>query len=70
MLTGTSKEPQAWEGITKEKLWPKVCEIGGTVVTMNSAAAGRYSLTGVPRMRFTNGCPRRSVCGPGIPRGL
>jgi len=40
-LTGTSDEPQAWEGVTKEKLWPKVCEIGGTVVTMNGAAGGQ-----------------------------
>ena len=36
-LSGTSDEPQAWEGITKQRLQPKACEIGGTVVTMNAA---------------------------------
>lgn len=39
-LSGTSDEPQAWEGITKQKLQPKACEIGGTVVTMNGAGGG------------------------------
>jgi hypothetical protein len=39
-LSGTSSEPQTWEGETKARLWPKVCEIGGTVVTPNAAAGG------------------------------
>lgn len=39
-LSGTSTQPQAWKGETKEKLWPKVCEIGGSVVTPNAMAGG------------------------------
>lgn len=39
-LSGTSEQPQSWEGETKDKLWPKVCELGGTVVTPNGAAGG------------------------------
>src|SRR5262245_17344438 len=40
-LSGTSKEPQAWEGVTKQQLEPKVCEIGGQIVTMNGASSGQ-----------------------------
>src|SRR5262245_37739202 len=39
-LSGTSDEPQGWEGITRDRLWPKVCEIGGTVVTPNAMMGG------------------------------
>lgn len=45
-LSGTSDEPQAWEGITKQKLQPKACELGGTVVTMN-ASGGQGSVLGM-----------------------
>jgi len=37
-LTGADDEPQAWEGKTKEMLSPKVCAMGGTVVTPNAVA--------------------------------
>ena len=45
-LSGTSDEPQAWEGVTKQKLQPKACELGGTVVTMN-ASGGQGSVMGM-----------------------
>lgn len=40
-LSGTSDAPQAWEGDTREQLWPKVCEIGGTIVTPNAMSGGQ-----------------------------
>lgn len=40
-MSGTTNEPQAWEGTTREKLWPKVCVIGGSVVTPNAMAGGQ-----------------------------
>jgi hypothetical protein len=43
-LSGTSSEPQVWEGETKARLWPKVCEIGGTIVTPNATAGGESYL--------------------------
>ncbi len=43
-LSGTKDQPIAWEGETKQRLQPKACELGGTVVTlnagMNQSAAG------------------------------
>lgn len=45
-LSGATTQPQAWEGETKEKLWPKVCEIGGTIVTMNAATNPGYTVNG------------------------
>lgn len=45
-LSGTSDQPQAWEGETRERLWPKVCEMGGTVVTANAMMGGQSTLGG------------------------
>jgi len=39
-LTGTSDQPQSWEGETRDLLAPKVCEIGGSIVTMNASFGG------------------------------
>ena len=39
-LTGTSDEPPMWMGETKDKLWPKVCDVAGTIVTPNASAGG------------------------------
>src|SRR5438132_12626132 len=39
-LSGASNQPQAWEGETRDRLWPKVCEVGGNVVTLNAGASG------------------------------
>lgn len=39
-LTGTSDQPQSWEGETRSMLAPKVCEIGGSIVTMNAGFGG------------------------------
>ncbi|WNG51621.1 hypothetical protein F0U60_51490 [Archangium minus] len=39
-LSGNSDQPQSWGGETQEKLWPKVCELGGTVVTPHAMGTG------------------------------
>lgn len=43
-LSGTSDQPQAWEGETKEKLWPEVCKLGGNIVTPNAMAGGQSTM--------------------------
>lgn len=46
-LTGTDESYTAfWKGKTKKELWPKVCKLGGTIVTPNGAMAGE-SVMGV-----------------------
>jgi hypothetical protein len=45
-LSGTSSQPQSWEGETRDRLWPKVCEIGGTIVTPNAMASGESVMGG------------------------
>ncbi|MCP3102778.1 hypothetical protein LZ198_28265 [Myxococcus sp. K15C18031901] len=43
-LSGATDQPQAWEGETRERLSPKVCELGGTVVTPNGMVSGESYL--------------------------
>lgn len=53
-LSGASDQPQAWEGETQEKLWPKVCEMGGTIVTPNAmAGSGTYMGMGTGMIQFS-----------------
>lgn len=46
-ITGAKTDfPMGWEGKTRDLLWPKVCEMGGTIVVSNAMQGGENLVGG------------------------
>lgn len=65
-LSGTSNQPQSWDGETRDLLAPKVCEIGGSIVTLNAATGGESHMgMGTGMIQFAVWRERAAAQDPG-----